>query len=291
MYDRMKMDMELKNLSDSTINCYLAHMRNFVEYFGRSPETMADEEVREYLHYLKTTKSSCQSTINQAYSAIKRFFTITLQREWNFTKIPRGKVPKKLPVVLSPGEVSQILDATYNIKHLAIFTTIYSAGLRVSEATNLKISDIDSARMTILIRSGKGAKDRYTILGERTLELLRRYFSDYKPVDWLFTGACPDKPISNSTVQKSFKMAIKNAGITKKATVHTLRHSFATHLIESGTDLYFIQKLMGHTAASTTAIYLHVTGKNVAKVSSPIDKLEVSNKPIDTEEIKKKKDK
>jgi integrase/recombinase XerD len=273
LYDQMKMDLELKNLSPKTVTCYLACMMQFVRHFRRSPVEMGEEEIRNYLHYLITEKKASQSLINQAYSAMKFFYQVSLGRPWNAIRIPRSKIPKKLPVVLSMREVQSLLSAVDNLKHKAILTTVYSGGLRLGEVTHLRVSDIDGERMTILVQQGKGNKDRYTVLGQNSLELLRLYYKEFRPVEWLFPSRDPLKPISDSTVQKVFKTALYSAGIKKKASVHTLRHSFATHLLESGTDLYHIQRLLGHTTAKTTSVYLHITGKDIANVKSPIDLL------------------
>jgi integrase/recombinase XerD len=273
LYDQMKMDLELKNFSPKTVTCYLTCMVNFVRHYGRSPVEMGEEEIRKYLHYLIHEKKASQSIINQAYSAMKFFYETTLGRVWNATRIPRSKIRKKLPLVLSMQEVQSLLDSVENLKHRAILTTIYSGGLRLGEAIKLKPSDIDGERMTILVQQGKGNKDRYTVLGEKTLELLRLYYKAYRPGEWLFPSKDPAQPLSGSSVQKVFKKALHRAGIRKKASVHTLRHSFATHLLESGTDMYHIQRLLGHTTAKTTSLYLHITGKDLAKVKSPIDLL------------------
>jgi integrase/recombinase XerD len=279
LYDQMKMDLELKNFSPKTITCYLTCMVQFVRHYGRSPVQMGEEEIRTYLYYLMKEKKVSQSFINQAYSAIKFFYQTTLERPWNGMKIPRIKNRKKLPVVLSMQEVRSLLCSVDNLKHQAILTTIYSGGLRLGEATHLRVSDIDGERMTILVQQGKGNKDRYTLLGQRTLQLLRRYWKAYHPVEWLFPSKDPAQPLSGSSVQRVFKKALQRAGIKKKASVHTLRHSFATHLLESGTDLYYIQRLLGHTTASTTSIYLHITGRDLAKVISPIDLVPGDQKP------------
>lgn len=273
LYDQMKMDLELKNFSPKTVTCYLACMVSFVRHFGRSPMEMGEEEIRNYLHYLITKKKVSQSSINQAYSAMKFFYEVTLGRPWNAIRIPRSKIRKKLPLVFSMQEVQSLLQSVDNLKHKAILTTIYSGGLRLKEATHLRISDIDGKRMTILVQQGKGDKDRYTVLGQKTLELLRLYYKAYRPVEWLFPSRDPAQPLSDSSVQRVFNKALHKANIRKKATVHTLRHSFATHLLESGTDLYYIQRLLGHTSAKTTSVYLHITGRDLAKVKSPIDLL------------------
>ena len=271
LYDKMKMDLELKNFSPKTVSCYLHWMVQFVRHYDRSPVDMGEDEIRKYLYHLIKVKKVSQSSINQAYSAMKFFYTTTLEREWNPLRIPRVKNGKRLPIVLSMEEVERLLGCIDNLKHLTILTTIYSGGLRVGEATRLKVSNLDSKRMTIRVEGGKGNKDRYTLLARHTLALLRTYWKVYRPDDWLFPGADPDEPISTASVRTVFKKALQKAGIAKKATVHTLRHSFATHLLESGTDLYYIQHLLGHTTAKTTSVYLHITGKDLARVRSPID--------------------
>lgn len=277
--ERMKMDMELRNFSLRTIECYLGWMKAFTTHYGRSPEKLGDDDIRNYLYYLLKEKKAAQSSVNQAYSALKFFYEKILSRSWNEEKIPRSKVPKKLPSVLSREEVLSIFSSTENLKHRTILMTIYSGGLRLNEATHLKPSDIDSKRMTIKVR-GKGNKERYTLLGEKALEILRTYWKLYQPSQWLFPSRLPGGPISHSAVQRAFKSSLYKSGVKKNASVHTLRHSFATHLLESGTDLFYIQRLMGHTTSKTTAIYLHVTRKDLAKVKSPIDLLEDPDRPI-----------
>ena len=273
LQDRMKMDMELRNFSPKTIQSYLWCMRSFAGHYGKSPEDLGDEEIRNYLHYLLKEKMASQATISQTYSALKFFYGKTLGKDWNEGKIPRSKLGKKLPIVLAKQEVQAIFLNTRNLKHLALLMTIYSGGLRLSEATHLRPGDIDSKRMMIKVR-GKGNKDRYTLLGEKALDILRIYFRQYRPSKWLFSSKNPDEPICNSTVQKAFKSSLTKSGVTKKASVHTLRHSFATHLLESGADIFYIQRLLGHTTSKTTAIYLHVTQRSFTKMKSPVDLLE-----------------
>ena len=279
LYDRMKMDMELKNLSPRTIKMYLCWMKQYTIHYGKSPDQLGDEEIRGYLYYLLKDKKASQSSMNQAYSALKFFYETTLQRQWNGSKIPRSKVPKKLPVVLSQNEVLRIFSATKNLKHRAALMVIYSGGLRVGEAVRLKLSDIDRERMSIRVRQGKGAKDRYTILGERALEVLREYWHAYHPQDWLFPGEKAGNYLSVSSIQCAFRGCLSRACISKKASVHTLRHSFATHLLEHGIDLYFIQRFLGHTSSKTTSVYIHVARKNIANLKSPIDFLDDYEKP------------
>lgn len=271
---KMELEMELKNLSPKTRASYLACVREYACYFGRSPEEMGSKEIREYLHYLIGEKRVSQSKINQTYSGLKFLYQVTLQRDWEMSKIPRMKQRKRIPLVLSKEEIESIITVTRNLKHRAILMTIYSAGLRVSEAAKLKVIDIDSKRMMIRVRQGKGNKDRYTLLARRTLKILREYWRIYHPREWLFEGSRPDKPISSRTIQKVMERSVQKAGIVKPATVHTLRHSFATHLLEAGVDLYHIKQLLGHRSARTTTVYLHVSKKEIARVVSPLDLLE-----------------
>ena len=277
--DQMERDLELKNYSPKTRSCYLASVKNFALHFHRSPAELTDEEAREYLRYLIQEKKASQSAISQTYSALKFLYETTLKRDWDGFRIPRAKIEKRLPVVLSQQEIQAIFSATRNLKHRAVLMTIYSAGLRVSEAVHLKVPDIDSQRMVIRVEQGKGKKDRYTLLAQRTLEVLREYWRAYRPRDWLFPGQPAKGALSVSSVQKVFKEVLHEAGIKKRATVHTLRHSFATHLVEEKTDLYQIQRLLGHTTPKTTTVYLHLSRKDLGGVRSPIDFLETTEKP------------
>jgi integrase/recombinase XerD len=279
--DRMKMDMELKNFSIRTVKTYLGCVEKFAAYYRKSPEDLGQEDIRNYLHYLRKERNLATSSINQAHGALKFLYQTTLGRNWDSLRVPRGKNPKKLPIVLSQEEINAIFSQVKNLKHKAILMTIYSGGLRLSEATHLKVGDIDSKRMLIRVEQGKGKKDRYTLLGQRTLEVLRIFFRIYKPKDCLFFSKQIDKPINNTSVQKVFKAALKKAGIRKNASIHTLRHSFATHLLEAKTDLHHIQRLLGHSSPKTTAIYLHVTRNDLKRIISPIDLLDDDSEKFD----------
>jgi len=273
--DKMKKDMELRNLSKRTIKTYLHCVKNFARHYGKSPEQMDDNAVRDFLHHLLKEKNASQASISQHYSALKFFYQTTLGRDWDTLKIPRSRRIKKLPVVLSQGEVREVLSKVQDLKNLAILMTIYSGGLRLGEALNLKASDIDSQRMMIRVCQGKGNKDRYTLLGRRTLNVLRLYWKRYRPKDLLFPSFIrAGNPIHSSGVQKAFREALAKTTIRKNATVHTLRHSFATHLLEEGTEIPYIQNLLGHSDSRTTSIYLHVARKRLLKVVSPIDLIE-----------------
>ena len=202
---------------------------------------------------------------------------MTLKRDWGPWKIPRGRKRKTLPVVLSMEEVRTVLSAVTNLKHKTILTVIYSGGLRISEAVRLKVTDIDSERMTIRVRQGKGKKDRYTLLAKGTLELLRIYWKQHHPKDWLFPGEDVSVPLSVSTVQKALRDTVMRTGIRKRCSVHTLRHSFATHLLEHGTDLYYIQQLLGHASPRTTTVYLHLSRKDLSLITNPLDRIDASH--------------
>jgi len=255
-------------------------MKGFVVHYGRSPEELGDKETKDYLYFLLKEKGASRSKINQTYSAIKFFYERTLNKEWDPLKLPRGKERKRLPVVLSVEEVQRIFSATKNLKHRTIFETIYSGGLRIGEALLLRVADIDSQRMMIRLCQAKGNKDRYTLLGERTLKRLREYWSVYRPKEWLFPTKGFDKPLTPSMIQRVFKRSVQDAGIRKQVSVHTLRHCFATHLLEAGTDLYYIQRLLGHTTAKTTAIYLHISQRDLSRIKSPIDLIEDNPRPV-----------
>jgi site-specific recombinase XerD len=278
LYDQMKRDLELKNLSPITRSYYLRRVREFAVHFQRSPEEIGNDEIRAYLHHLIKDEKVSQAVISQTYSALKFLYETTLRRDWNGLRIPRAKMARKLPVVLSQEEVGAILSAVKNLKHRTLLAVIYSGGLRVHEATNLRVSDIDSDRMMIRICHGKGGRDRYTLLARHTLEMLRDYWRQYRPTDWLFPGKPATRPICARGIQIVFRQALDRAAITKPATVHTLRHSFATHLLEAGTDLCHIQYLLGHASIKTTAIYLHLSRKDVLRVVSPLDLLVESQK-------------
>lgn len=268
---QMEMNMDLKGFSVKTKRLYLSHVSRFTRHFNRPIEDMGEDEIRTYLHHLITERGLSQAYINQAYSALKFLYETTLSRTWDIHRIPRSKQHKKLPLVLSQEQVRDILSATPSLKYYALFTTLYSAGLRTDEAAHLKVTDIDSKRMLIRVNQGKGSKDRYTLLAKRTLPLLRQYWKAYRPHDWLFPAQHHNRRISTRSIQKAFKDACSKAGIRIPATPRTLRHSFATHLLDAGVDLYFIQQLLGHASIKTTVVYLHVSGKRLADIKSPLD--------------------
>ncbi len=270
--EQMKGDLELKGLSPHTQEIYLRQVKQFTHHYGRSPRQLGEKEIKEYLLYLIREKKASAGSANLCYHALKFLYKTTLNREWVIARVPRLKSIKQLPIVLDKEEVASLFSVTKNIKHRAILMLIYSSGLRLMEAAHLKVTDVDSKRMLLRIKQGKGRKDRYTILSKVALEALREYWSQYRPKEWLFAGRFPDKPLTGRSIQKVLIKAKKLAGIKKPATVHTLRHSFATHLLEAGTDLYHIQLLLGHRSINTTTIYLHVSRKELVRIVSPLDR-------------------
>jgi site-specific recombinase XerD len=271
--NQMKINMELRGYSPKTIDNYLLHLSNFAKYYNKSLDQLGESEIQNYLHYCITEKHLGEGTVNYYHSAIKFFYTKVLDRAWKQEKLPRAKEGRKLPVILSQSEVKAILEATLNLKHRTILSTIYGAGLRISEAARLNVSDIDSKNMQIIIRQGKGKKDRYSLLSKNNLSLLREYWKRYRPATYLFTGKNPTGYITPRSIQKIFYEAKDAAGIKKNASVHTLRHSFATHLLEAGTDICYIQRLLGHTSLQTTTIYLHLRRVDLLNIKSPLDSL------------------
>ncbi|MCP4648557.1 MAG: tyrosine-type recombinase/integrase [PVC group bacterium] len=271
--DQMIMEMELRNHSPKTIKAYIRHVKNFTRLFNKSPAEMGTDEIRKYLHHLKKEKKVSWSNINIAYCGLKFFYTKVLHRRWDVEHIPRPRGEKRLPNILAQSELQRIFDATTNLKNCAMLMVTYSGGLRVSETSHLKITDIDSQRMLIRIAGAKGNKDRYTLLSKVALNKLRHYYKIYRPTDWLFEGKNKNNPISDGTIQKVFRKAKKKAGIKKPATVHTLRHSFATHLMEAGVDIFTIQRLLGHAYLKTTSTYIHVERKRLQDIINPLDRM------------------
>ena len=265
-------DMSLQGFADTTIESYVRTVKNLYEYYDANLGQISVEQIKNFQHHIMV-KYKGSSSVRIHYVGIKFFYTHTLVRPEIVSALVRPKKkPSKLPIILDTEEVFSIIDATNNLKHKAILTTIYSAGLRVGELVNLKVADIDSKRMQIRVHQGKGKKDRYTILANKTLELLRLYWKSYRPNEWLFPPqGKKENKITIRTVQRILERTIKKTSIIKPASVHTLRHSFATHLLESGIDIHQIQLLLGHKNISTTTIYLHVRRKDLVGIKSPID--------------------
>jgi site-specific recombinase XerD len=272
--EQYKRDLQIKGFSPKTQQAYLRHVVAFSQHFGKSPDLLGVEEIKDYLHYIIVEKKLSKSYVNQVYSGLKFFYETTLGREWEMKSIPRVKRDKKLPQVFSREEIKKILDYTKNPKHKAILTTIYASGLRASEAVNLKPTDIDSKNMQIKVCLGKGRKDRFTVLSRKNLDALREYYNCFRPKDWLFPGADQTRPLTVRTVERVFEVSKAKAGILKPGNVHCLRHSFATHLLECGTDVHYIQALLGHSSIRTTSIYLHATAARIKKIISPFETLD-----------------
>jgi integrase/recombinase XerD len=270
--DQMLVDLQLSGAKPNTQKSYLREVDNLAKYFNRSPEELGEAELKAYLLYLIKERHLSEGTFRFYVTALKFLYRTTLKREWMVEKIRHPRAKRKLPIVLDLSEVKFLFAVTTNLKHKAILMITYSSGLRASETARLKITDIDSKRMMVRITQGKGGKDRYSILSQTTLEHLRQYWRKYHPQEWLFPGAKEKDPISTNSIQQLFYKAKKQAGITKPASVHTLRHSFATHLIEAGTSLHHVQLLLGHRSPTTTTVYLHVSRLNLAQVTSPLDK-------------------
>ena len=269
---------KLKELrySQNTIDTYKHMFEEFINYYPSTEiQDISDEMIVQFLRYLVNERNISGSYQNQSINSIKFYYERVRGGQRKIYTIDRPRKEKMLPEVLSEEEVAQILNATENLKHKAIFMTIYSAGLRIGEAINLKVKDIDSKRMQIRVVQAKGKKDRYTLLGNKTLEVLRKYVAEYKPKDWLFEGAKGEQ-YSTSSIQANLKIAVDKVGIKKRITVHTLRHSFATHLLEAGTDIRYIQSLLGHSSGKTTEIYTHITTKGFDQIKSPLDKLKIN---------------
>lgn len=272
---RMIRDMKVSGLSPRTQKAYAGHIAGVSRYYKKSPDKLTLEEIKDYLVYIQEERKLSWSYRNVTVSALNFLFRVTLEDASRLTAMPSRKAPKRLPVVLSRDEVKQIINAPSNLKHRVMLKTAYSAGLRVGEVVKLRTQDIDSARMLIRVVQAKGNKDRYTLLSPVLLAELRRYWGTLKLCSpWLFPSTTIDKHITTGTVQRVFQNAKEKSGVTKGKGVHTLRHSFATHLLEAGYDVRTIQLLLGHNSIKTTLIYLHVSKQNLAMVKSPLDVIE-----------------
>jgi len=260
-----------KRYSQNTCNIYLAYFKEFlVSIDGYNPEKITPDQINRYIRHQINTKSISPSKQNQIINSIKFYFDKVLKRERLYVEIERPRKYKRLPNVISRNEVNKIIEATDNLKHKCILSLIYSGGLRRSELINLKIEDIDSYRMFIKINAPKGNKDRLTLLSKKVLIQLRNYFKEYKPKVWLFEGH-NNSQYSSTSIAKILQRSVKRVGLIKKVTPHTLRHSFATHLLEQGVDLRYIQELLGHNSSKTTEIYTHVSNKNLGSIINPLD--------------------
>jgi len=272
LHDQMQEDLLLKAYSPNTQRSYLRCARNFAKHYMRSPEEMGEQEVRDFLLYLVRDRQASPANLDMHVNALKFLYNVTLKRPEVVQGLSHPKRPTTLPVILSPEEVLRIFAAIRSVKHKAIIATAYAAGLRISEVCALRVSDIDSQRMRIHIRAGKGKKDRYVMLGESLLDLLRQYYRKARPQgEYLFPGYKPHRPICTTAVRQVLRKVVRETGLTKKVTMHTLRHCFATHLLERGTDIRILQVLLGHSSIRTTLRYTHVTDPLVQKLVSPLD--------------------
>ena len=269
---QMQADMVVRNFSVRTRESYIAAVAGIAKFYKRSPDTLSEDEVQGYLLHLIEERKLAWSSVNVAVSALKFLFQVTLKRKSVEFQIPRPHQPQRLPEILSREEVMRIIDAAANPRHRAVLLTIYAAGLRLSEACRLKVSDIDSERMTLRIEQAKGAKDRYALLSPKLLKELRVYWAAYRPQDWLFPST-RDRglPLAHVTVQRIFYRARDRAGITKRCGIHGLRHAFATHMLEGGVNVHTIQRLMGHRDLSTTTRYFHLARSHLADTPSPLE--------------------
>ncbi len=272
--EKMEADLKIGGYSEGTQRIYLYYAKKYAAYFQRSPSEMGADEVRKFLLHFVDEQAASRSTIKQVRAALKFLYAVTLNRPVEVEWLPVPRKQKRLPVILSGTEVATFLDGVKRIKYRVILTTIYASGMRISEACRLRPTDIDSKRMVITVR-GKGDKERYTMLSTRLLDCLRDYWRQERPArdGWLFPGGTEAGHASKATTRIVFHKVIDSVGITKKVTPHSLRHSFATHLIESGVDVTVVQALLGHNSILTTQIYTHVSTEQIASTRSPLDLL------------------
>jgi len=277
---QMEADMALRGLAYRTRESYVDGVAKLAKFYGRRPDRISETECQRYLLHLLEDRKLAHSSCNVVCSALEFFYRVTLKRRETQFCLPRSKMPAKLPQILSREEVAALIENTENLKHRALLMTTYGAGLRLLEVCHLKLTDIDSDRMTIRVEQGKGAKDRYTLLSPRLLEELRRYWFAHRPKRWLFPSPRDrEQPLSAHTAHRIFHATKERAGIAKTGGIHALRHAFATHLLEAGTDVHTIQRLLGHGDLSTTARYFHLAQKNLSGANAPLDLLQPPRPP------------
>ncbi len=274
--------MTLKNYSESTIRCYVSAVKNFAAYCREhqsDPDYCKAKAPEQYLLYRFKTLGLSWQSINGDYSGIRLFYTQILGRPWDLNKLPRPRKEKYLPRVISRGEVERLLNQASCLKHQVFFLLLYSSGLRLGEALALRPEDIDSHRMQIRVRAGKGNKTRYTLLSEQVLKVLRLYWKEYLPVTWLFNGRVMGEPWSKRGAQHAFVETRRRARLPEHVSAHTLRHCFATHLLENGTDLVSVQLLLGHKHLKTTSRYIHLKAEHFRRIANPADQLQTCQLP------------
>lgn len=270
---RMTDHLRIRNYALRTQEIYLWHVHKFAEYFDVSPDQLGPKHIHAYQVHLVDEKRASWCTLNQAVCALRFLYRYVLGKHWVIKHIHYARKERQLPVVLTHSELRRFFKRVENFKHLAILMTAYSAGLRVSEVTTLRVSDIDSERMLIRVRSGKGRKERFVSLSDHLLKVLRRYYERHRPTAFLFPGRDESRPIQPVTIQHVCRHLALQAGIRKKVTPHTLRHTYATHVLENGGDLRLLQELLGHRSLRTTSVYLHVSAQRIRETPSPLDAL------------------
>jgi integrase/recombinase XerD len=271
---RMLEDMQVRNLSSNTQKSYVQQVSLFARHFRRSPEGLGPRDIRSYQVYLTNEKKLASGSIAIATAALRFLYTVTLKRPWDIEEVlPMPKRPQTLPVILSPEEVQHFLSCVPRRKARTVLTVCYAAGLRVSEAIALKPTDIDSQRMTLRVVQGKGQRDRYVMLSDQLLTILRDWYRAARPTEWMFPGVIPGSHITRDGINDACRLGVRRSGLTKPVTPHSLRHAFATHLLEYGTDLRTIQLLLGHRSLATTARYLRMATCKVCATRSPLDLL------------------
>ncbi len=275
---RMIEDMNIRKMAPKTQSTYIRAVTNFAVFLGRSPERASPEDLRRYQLHLASSGVSV-STLNATVTALRFFFDVTLSRRGATDHLPFVRQPRKLPVILSLEEVARLLDAAPGLKYKAALSVAYGAGLRASEVVSLKVSDIDSTRTVIRVEQGKGRKDRYALLSPLLLDLLRAWWKEARPQGWLFPGQNPVNPLTTRQLNRACHAASEVAGIDKRVSLHTLRHSFATHLLEQKVDIRVIQVLLGHKKLDTTALYSQVATRTIREVKSPLEQLTRKMKP------------
>ena len=275
---RMIEDMTIRKLAPKTQASYIRAVRNFTAFLGRSPDRASAEDLRRYQLHLASSGVSAGS-LNATVTALRFFFQVTLAQGAATARMTFVREPRKLPVVLSMQEVARLLDAAAGLKYRAALSVAYGAGLRASEVVQLKLCDIDSGRMVIRVEQGKGSKDRYVMLSRHLLDLLRAWWRAARPQGWLFPGRDPINPLTTRQLRRACHAAALAAGIDKRVSLHTLRHSFATHLLEQKVDIRVIQVLLGHKKLDTTALYTRVATRTIREVKSPLERLVMTVKP------------